>query len=497
MKEIIDNGITLYFDGNLYYSVDNVGNFAYVHGAKKSLRKVVISDTVEIDGSTFVIKGIAPDAFKYHKLQSVTIGDEILTIGQRAFCGCLSLERVVIGKGLQKIGVNAFAACDHLTTINFPCALQRIGHFAFCCCDRLNDIYSDIKEPSLCTVERTAFDEDTYQRVLFHVPNNTIELYQLQPNWKKFVHIEDGTPFQHKNLFSYSDDEFLYDTSGAIYSLDGTTLISVPKGIVHYEIINGTATIGQGAFKKGLIEVVYLPESITTIEDGAFSDCIGLQNIILPDKITHIGSYAFTGCCNLRDIVLPHCLEAIRICVFSYCTALENVYIPDGIKYIAIAAFMGCTSLTSVVIPSQAIIESSAFQGCSSLKAISLPILTNEEELGFQILEDCKALKKISYPYCAIPERMFGLCVNLEEIDIWNRLCYVDDSAFYFCNSLRKVVLHRHADADDRTNYENFWRFSKQHNLEFVIPYGSEDSFKRLFEQAARNPNILITVASS
>jgi hypothetical protein len=77
MKEITDNGITLYFDGKLYYSVDNTENYAYVHGAKKSLRKVVIPDTVEIDISIFVIKGIAPDAFKYQKLQSVTIGDEI------------------------------------------------------------------------------------------------------------------------------------------------------------------------------------------------------------------------------------------------------------------------------------------------------------------------------------------------------------------------------------------------------------------------------------
>jgi hypothetical protein len=496
MKEITENGITLYFDGKLYYGVDNVDNCAYVHGAEKSLRRVVISDTVEIDGTNYAVKSVASNAFKSHNMQSITIGDEVMSIENGAFCGCLNLESVCIGKSLQKIGVNAFAACDHLTTINFPSSLQWIGHFAFCCCDRLNDIYSDIIDPCLCTVERTAFDEDTYQRVLFHVPNNTIELYQSLPNWNKFAHTEDGTPFQRHNQFSHSDEKFLYDTCGATYSLDGTKLISVPKGIVHYEIMSGTTTIGQKAFQKGQIEDLYIPDSITTIEDDAFADCIRLQNIILPNSITCIGSNAFEGCSSLREIVLPHSLEAIRVRVFKDCTSLENVYIPDCVEYIDVAAFMGCTSLTSVVIPCQAIIESSAFQGCSSLTAISLPILINEEGLGSQILEGCKALKKISYPYRAIPERMFGLCVNLEEIDIWGRLYYVDDSAFYYCNSLRKVVLHCHAEVDDTTEYENFWRFSKRHNLEFVIPHGSEDSFKRLYEQAAGNPNILINVSS-
>lgn len=497
MKEITEDGVTLFFDGKLYYSVDNVENSVYVHGAKKSLRRVVIPDTVEIDGTIFAVKGVASDAFKNHKMQSITIGDEVRSIENRAFSACLNLESVCIGKNLQKIGVSAFAACDHLITINFPSALKWIGHFAFCCCDRLNDIYSDIIDPCLCTVERTAFDEDTYQRVLFHVPNNTIEQYLSQPNWKKFVHIEDGTPFQRHNQFSHSDEEFLYDTCGATYSLDGTTLISVPKGIVHYEIMSGTTTIGQKAFQKGQIEDVYIPDSITTIEDDAFSDCKRLQTITLPDSITTIGSNCFEGCCNLKEVVLPHSLEAIRMRVFKNCMRLKNVYIPENVQYIDIAAFSGCTSLTSVVIPCQAIIESSAFQGCSSLTAISLPILINEEGLGSNILEGCKALKKISYPYDAVPERMFALCVNLEEIDIKGKLHYIDDSGFCFCNSLRKVILHRPADAGDRTNYENFWRFSKRHDLEFVIPHGSEDSFKRLFEQADGNPNILITVVSS
>lgn len=504
---ITKDGITLYFDGKLYYSIridyystridyytnTDTDNCVYVYGAKKSLKRVVIPDRVEIDETVFTIIGIASMAFADHGMQSIEIGNEVISIEDYAFSGCMSLERVVIGKGLHKIGVNAFEACEHLTTINFPSTLQRIDNFAFCGCDRLNDIYSNINDPNYCDMLGTTFDKDIYQRVYLHVPSGTIELYKSQPHWKNFVHIEDGTLAQQPNQFSHTDGEYLYDTCGATYSLDGTTLISVPKGIAYYEILSGTVTIGKGACEECNLESIYIPDSVTAIGDDAFCRCRSLRKITLPHSIRNIGSSAFEKCVILERIVLPRYLDGIKIHTFRDCVSLENVYIPSCVEYIGLGAFTGCTSLTSIVIPELASIDSFAFQGCTALEAISLPAV-DEEYIGNEILEGCSSLKTFEYPYNNITERMFAQCENLEVFEVSGKLYTVFDSAFYFCHSLRKVILHCPPDDNDDADYKNFWRFSSPHAIEFIIPHGSEEKFKRLYEQAANNPLIRITV---
>ena len=41
---------------------------------------------------------------------------------------------------------------------------------------------------------------------------------------------------------------------------------------------------------------IIIPESVTSIGDGAFSDCSSLFNIVIPNSVTSIGSKAFAGC---------------------------------------------------------------------------------------------------------------------------------------------------------------------------------------------------------
>ena len=51
------------------------------------------------------------------KLQEITIGNNITTIGKNAFNGCTDLKKVVIGTGVTTIGSNAFKNCKKLKTI--------------------------------------------------------------------------------------------------------------------------------------------------------------------------------------------------------------------------------------------------------------------------------------------------------------------------------------------------------------------------------------------
>lgn len=291
---------------------------------------------------------------------------------------------------------------------------------------------------------------------------------------------------------------FMVDELGARYSADGITLISVPKDLTTYKVLDGTLEISESAFKDSLIEEVVLPDTITSIGNSAFSGCKSLRNINLPLSIREIGYDAFYDCASLIEIWLPECIDEIRSDTFRGCRSLEKVYIPSGIKCIELGAFRGCSSLRSVVIPELCIIESYVFSGCTALSQIKLPILINKicgEDFGEEVFGRCTSLKSVAYWYDYIPSRTFAGCSSLEYLKLRGRIEMVEEDAFYFCDSLCKVefCVAPHPKFDD---FATFYKWKENKEIEFVIPEGTEESFIKLFELAHENPNIRITVKS-
>ena len=53
------------------------------------------------------------------------------------------------------------------------------------------------------------------------------------------------------------------------------------------------------------LKTITIPNSITTIEKYAFSDCTVLETADIPDTVTSIGAYAFNNCSSLLKITIP------------------------------------------------------------------------------------------------------------------------------------------------------------------------------------------------
>ena len=116
------------------------------------------------------------------------------------------------------------------------------------------------------------------------------------------------------------------------------------------------------------LERIVIPDGVTSIGHGAFSDCSSLESIVIPNGVTSIGLDTFEGCSSLTSIEIPDSVTSIGSNAFEGCSSLTSIEIPDSVTSIGSNAFEGCSSLTSIEIPdSVTSIGSNVFEGCSSL----------------------------------------------------------------------------------------------------------------------------------
>lgn len=104
----------------------------YMFHEKESLKKVVIGEEVE---------SIGEKAF-WHcpNLNSLTIANGVKSIGKHAFDQCIDLTSVTIPGSVETIGVEAFSGCVNLTNLVISEGVKTICSFAFSDCRRLSSV---------------------------------------------------------------------------------------------------------------------------------------------------------------------------------------------------------------------------------------------------------------------------------------------------------------------------------------------------------------------
>jgi len=237
-------------------------------------------------------------------------------------------------------------------------------------------------------------------------------------------------------------------------------------GLTSIDIPNSVTSIGEGAFQgcTGLTSIT-IPNSVTIIGDEAFASCSGLTSIDLPESITSIGYNAFYGTPWLNN--QPDGLLYIGQVAFKYIGPMPNetsITIREGTISIASDAFQYCSGLTSITIPnSVTTIGAHAFYGCSSLTSIDIPNSVTSidgsafhETAWFDNQPDGLVYAGlVAYGYkgsmpseaniilregtLGIASGAFSWYYGLTSITIPNSVIYIGYAAFYSCNSLTEI----------------------------------------------------------
>lgn len=95
-----------------------------------------------IDSELFLEKGICINKYLGSETSVIVptqIDDlPVISIGDKAFCFCNSLESITIPNSVTSIGEGAFNGCTNLESITIPDSLTFIGDEAFSGCESLS-----------------------------------------------------------------------------------------------------------------------------------------------------------------------------------------------------------------------------------------------------------------------------------------------------------------------------------------------------------------------
>ncbi|WP_455665185.1 leucine-rich repeat protein [Phocaeicola sp.] len=215
-------------------------------------------------------------------------------------------------------------------------------------------------------------------------------------DWEFMSPIQLGTtPLTAEMLEDYHNTRFAFE--GQMSDQDLAVLSEYCKShevtVLDMSRCTGITEIPDNAFKETALEIVTLPESITTIGDQVFSYCGSLTSVQLPRSLEKIG-YSTFRFCKLKSITLPGSLTQIGNSLFSGCGYLTSVTWGEGITTAGSSLFWGC-ALTTVTLPeSFSIIPDHFFGYCYSLTSITLS--ANVTEIGEMVFVGCAALSSVT-----------------------------------------------------------------------------------------------------
>ena len=368
------------------------------------------SSTLKIPGTIGgkTVTAIADSAFKDNTVSTyVTISNNVKTIGERAFSGCVKVNYVSLPTALEKIGKYAFSStvitkvsiplnytsiddyafynCGKLTELKFYTPLKNIGTYAFAHCKSLESVsipknvetlgtgcfyncssLSSVElGASVKTIGTFAFENTALTNQ--YIPSNVITIGSRSFG---YTYSSDSQTHTRDNKFSYISG--MPDTTAETYANNnditfksaltystGTTGVTITSytgketKLTLPSTIDGkpVVAIGDEAFKGASdLEAVTIPSSVKQIGSKAFYNCTSLKTISFSDGIISVGPYAFGYCTSLSSITFASSTQVISSGAFYGCSKLKYVYFNNGLYFIGQFAFAN-TALSSVTIP--------------------------------------------------------------------------------------------------------------------------------------------------
>ncbi len=239
---------------------------------------------------------------------SLTIPKGVKTVQDAAFYNCTGFNgALVLEDGVEEVGELSFGAPSgsmKFTSLTLPSTIKKIGCYAFQLCTKVTNEL--ILPEGLETISDGAFDH------MSGISNSTLVI----PSAVKTI----GGDYNVKENTGYSAHVF-YDMG----KNDTFTSFEVAEGNIYFTAVDGvlysadmTRMIGYPRGKRD--ERFVLPDTVTQIDELAFSRAAYLKTLVLPD------SYVIST--EVPKNVLNHDGNSLAVGLYTY-TSIENIEVNE------------------------------------------------------------------------------------------------------------------------------------------------------------------------
>lgn len=440
-------------------SVINIENYAF--SGCENLKNIIIDSKNTVYDSRNNCNAIIETSTNtlIYGCLDLEIPSTVTNIGETAYSFCNNFTDIVIPYGITNIFKSAFEYCKNLETIVIPISVTNVGAATFYSCPKLEAVYyigTEIEwKKIIIETENSNFTsvvffysefEPTEPGNYWHYDSeNNIEVWCTQKTFNVTFDSGHGSYVSPQTVLPnglvqepldpisqtygfigwyYNDKEWDFMNDEVVENI---TLVArwIDNIYYSYQIVNNEAkiiwsynfqdeviiprsikgapvtTICNSAFSQKSMKNIVLPNTLTTIEDFAFTSCYNLERLYIPSSVTSIGAYAFTDLSSITSVVvdpnnqvydshdncnaiietttntlvfgfniteIPSSVTSIGNNAFIYCEELYNLIIPYGITSIGTSAFEDCCNLNSIIIPNSVTnIDENAFSGCYQL----------------------------------------------------------------------------------------------------------------------------------
>ena len=295
-----------------------------------------------------------------YSLTSINIPNSVTSIGNSAFRSCSSLTSITIPNSVTSIGNEAFQSCSGLTSVTIPNSVTSIGNSAFRNCHSVTSITVDAGNSVYDSRENcNAIIETSSNTLIVGCKNSTIPGSVTSiGNWV-FSYCSSLTNITIPNsVTSIGGGAFSYCSLTSITIPSSVTSIgeyafSSCSSLTSITIPNSVTSIGRWAFSYcSCLTSINIPNSVTSIGDYAFSSCSSLKSINVDT-----GNFVYDSRENCNAIIktsrntlivgcknstIPNSVKSIGDMAFSNCIELMSITIPNSVEWIGDHVFYNC-----------------------------------------------------------------------------------------------------------------------------------------------------------
>ena len=245
----------------------------------------------------------------YESVTSVSIADSVKEICYDSFRYCSSLKKIKLPKNLEIIGPDAFNNCTSLEEITIPASVYFIDRVPFRGSENIKSYNVDSSNKNFTSVNGVLYNKQK-TTIVRYPSSSTATEFTISKDVKE---IYNGAFEGSKNIKKFKVEKGntnFVTVNGVLYSKDLTRLIAYPP-----------ADLSVTEFA--------VPQSVTSIDLGAFSQSKYLKKVYILPEIKEIKMHTFYNCSNLEEVYFSKTINYVSENAFDKCN-VKTAYIASG-----------------------------------------------------------------------------------------------------------------------------------------------------------------------